>query len=519
MVLRVCRRRLNATDAEDVFQAVFMVLARDAGRIARRQSLAGWLFRVALLTSLKLMTRNSRRRMAALPEEGPPGADGENEDVALRELRAILEEELAALPARLRAPLVLCYLEGHSNTEAAAILRCPRGTVDSRLSAARRRLLGRLQRRGVALGTAAAIETILQCDALAASGLNKLIETTVQSAVRYAATRCFAGTGSDSILMLTSEVANQMSTRKLQICLAVAVTLSLLAGGAIGLHRATADTDPAVAQKTEKSAPAKGTAKKPTDKSGTVSNEPSTNRLVQSQLALPSGLEKPFSSTLREFCDFASEKFGVPIRIDPAAFVRMDMGESLKLYDQSVELPIIRGMTFGDALRDVLAQVSINQDRRFPITYRIRDGQILIVPAFVPWHNDLEDASGLSRQQQLELELGEPISLGVEDKPLADVLEDLRRSTGANIVLDNRQKEQAKQPVTATFNDVRLLTALRVLSDICDLRPVAMNNVYYITSRENAARLQKELDKERCPDRPQPAAPFGPLGGLKQPGM
>src|SRR2546429_451702 len=129
MVLRVCRRHLESgPDAEDAFQAVFLVLARDAGRIGRRESLAGWLFRVAYHISRKLMGKNARRRTLPLAE-GDRATDTADEfDRA--ELRAVVEEEVHALPDRFRAPVVLCYLEGRSNSEAAALLGCPRGTVD-----------------------------------------------------------------------------------------------------------------------------------------------------------------------------------------------------------------------------------------------------------------------------------------------------------------------------------------------------------------------------------------------------
>lgn len=81
--------------------------------------------------------------------------------------------------------------------------------------------------------------------------------------------------------------------------------------------------------------------------------------------------------------------------------------------------------------------------------------------------------------------------------------------TGANIVLDARAKEKAKLAITADMHDVRLLAALRVLCDMCELQPVFLNNIFYITSKENAERLQRELDRKRYGE------PYNPgLGGV-----
>src|SRR5579871_3265575 len=110
MVMRTCRRHLGSNDAEDAFQAVFLVLARDAARIGNRESLAGWLFRVAYHVSRKLMGRNARRRDVSIRDEDHPRSS-ETAMIERDELRAEVEREINSLPDRLRAPVVLCYLE------------------------------------------------------------------------------------------------------------------------------------------------------------------------------------------------------------------------------------------------------------------------------------------------------------------------------------------------------------------------------------------------------------------------
>src|SRR5262245_12813587 len=128
LVMRVCRRHLGSSaDADDAFQAVFLVLARDAGRIARRESLAGWLFRVAYHVSRKLMGQNARRRMLPV-QVAERGGAGEQVEIDRDEQRSIVEAEVNALPERQRSAVVLCYVEGRTTAEAATLLGCPKGT-------------------------------------------------------------------------------------------------------------------------------------------------------------------------------------------------------------------------------------------------------------------------------------------------------------------------------------------------------------------------------------------------------
>jgi RNA polymerase sigma factor (sigma-70 family) len=160
MVLGTCRRLLrHEHDAEDAFQATFLALARGAGSVRRRESVAGWLYRVARRVALKAKARAARRpeRPARGPElTAPPPAP----EAAGHELRPVLDEEVERLPEKYRAPVVLCYLGGLTCAEAARRLGCPRGTVATRLARARARLRGRLLRRG--LGPAAVPPLLLR---------------------------------------------------------------------------------------------------------------------------------------------------------------------------------------------------------------------------------------------------------------------------------------------------------------------------------------------------------------------
>ena len=148
MVLGVCRRVLgHSPDADDAFQATFLVFVRKAGALARPAEVAGWLHGVALRVARKARADRARRRerevgtvaLADTPAPEPP------EDTS--DLRRVLDEELDRLPDKYRLPIVLCELEGRTLDEAARLLGWPKGTVAGRLSRGRDLLRQRLSRR------------------------------------------------------------------------------------------------------------------------------------------------------------------------------------------------------------------------------------------------------------------------------------------------------------------------------------------------------------------------------------
>lgn len=154
MVLGVCRRVLNDShEAEDAFQATFLVLARKAGAIARPERLANWLYGVAHRVALKARAQAARWRVQVGEVPEMPAHESVC-DVEQREFKAMQDEEVSRLPQKYRAPVVMCYLEGKTNDEAAQELGWPRGTVATRLARARELLRGQLARRGLALSSA-----------------------------------------------------------------------------------------------------------------------------------------------------------------------------------------------------------------------------------------------------------------------------------------------------------------------------------------------------------------------------
>ncbi|WP_422927332.1 sigma-70 family RNA polymerase sigma factor [Singulisphaera sp. PoT] len=151
MVLGVCRRVAGDDHAaEDAFQAAFLVLALRARAIRRRESLAPWLHGVAARVARRARDAASRRRRREVVVESPEPFATEMLEAEADELRLVLDEELGRLPGKYRDPLVLCYLEGLSQEEAARALGWTKGTVSGRLARAKEILRGRLSRRGLA---------------------------------------------------------------------------------------------------------------------------------------------------------------------------------------------------------------------------------------------------------------------------------------------------------------------------------------------------------------------------------
>src|SRR5690242_18128398 len=182
MVLGVCRRVLaHAQDAEDAFQATFLVLARRAASVVPREAVGNWLYGVAYRTALKARTLTARRRACERQVRDVPQPVTEPQ-ASREELERLLDEELHRLPDRYRLPLVLCDLEGRTRREVARQLGLPDGTLSNRLATARRLLANRLRRRGLAL-SGGAVAAHLSQRAVSADVPASLIVSTTRAAM------------------------------------------------------------------------------------------------------------------------------------------------------------------------------------------------------------------------------------------------------------------------------------------------------------------------------------------------
>jgi RNA polymerase sigma factor (sigma-70 family) len=192
LVLAVCVDVLtDRHDAEDAFQAVFLILAQKARSIREPELLANWLYGVALRTArhAKLRRRHRRRTEKAssiMNATSNAAASSAEQSLLAHERAEVLHEEIERLPRAFRLPVVLCYLEGLTVHEAARRLRCPHGTIRSRMARARERLRRALNRRGVVL-PAAAMAAAISARSASASVSAHLCETTTRAAIAFAA--------------------------------------------------------------------------------------------------------------------------------------------------------------------------------------------------------------------------------------------------------------------------------------------------------------------------------------------
>jgi RNA polymerase sigma factor (sigma-70 family) len=239
MVWGVCRRKLaNHHDAEDAFQATFLVLVRRAASIRSRELLASWLHGVAQKTAAKARQmaakRSTReRQVSTMPE---PQTEAQDHDLG-PELRALLDEELPRLPKKLQAPIVLCYLEGRSRRDVARQLRLPEGTVASRLARGRAMLATRLLRRGVGV-PAAALAAALPQQAASGSVPAALLANTIKVTTLLAAGEVTAaGAIPTQVSTLTQEVLKAMALAKQKTAGFVLLMAALvLSGGMVTYH-------------------------------------------------------------------------------------------------------------------------------------------------------------------------------------------------------------------------------------------------------------------------------------------
>jgi RNA polymerase sigma factor (sigma-70 family) len=225
MVLGVCRRQLCDPHAvDDAFQATFLVLVRKAGTISQPDLLGNWLYGVAYRVAVKARVNAARRsaherQAASMPRlDAPPDFDA-------RELRLILDEELDRLPEKYRVPLVLCYLEGKTNEEAARHIGCPLGSMSWRLSRGRDLLHRRLRARH--LGVPAAFFTVLLTEGVASAAVPvALIETTVRTGMIATGADALGGIPA-AVAALAEETLKAMGGAKVKLLGITAAVIAL----------------------------------------------------------------------------------------------------------------------------------------------------------------------------------------------------------------------------------------------------------------------------------------------------
>lgn len=232
MVLNVCRRLIgNLEEAEDAFQATFLILVRRGGAIGKRRSLASWLHGVARrVCSRARRDADRRRRRQEVYASGRPLAFDASSGELDKEFLDLLHAQVAGLPEKYRAPIVLCYFEGRTHEQAAGELDWPVGTVRGRLARARDLLRARLSRRGVSLSPSPLV-ALLSAEAPTALPA-QLVKSTAGVAVRLAVGEIAAGLVSARAVVFMERILFPMTLSKFApITLAALVGLTAVGAG------------------------------------------------------------------------------------------------------------------------------------------------------------------------------------------------------------------------------------------------------------------------------------------------
>jgi RNA polymerase sigma-70 factor (ECF subfamily) len=241
MVLGVCRRVLgNEADAEDAFQATFLVLVKKAGSVRPREQVGNWLYGVAYRTALKAKGLAARRRAKEreMPRPQATAAD------PWPDLQPLLDQELSRLPDKYRVPVVLCDLEGKTHQEAARQLGWPVGTLSGRLSRARALLARRLTARGVGL-SAGALAAVLGQQAASAAVPAPLAAATIRAGAALAAGGAvLSAVTSARVAALAEGVMKAMLLSKLKAATAVLLAAGVIGAGVLAYRPAAADEPP-----------------------------------------------------------------------------------------------------------------------------------------------------------------------------------------------------------------------------------------------------------------------------------
>ncbi len=242
MVMNVCRRMLhNPADADDAFQATFLVLVRRAGAIRFGTSLGPWLYGVSVRVARRARDQGSRPRVIELNENSAETITEQSSPVD-RDLRLAVDEALARLPANFRAAIVSCYLEGLTHEEAAVRLRCPVGTIRSRLARGRALLRDRLERSGLG-PDARRYEPLamLGLDRTRSVAASQLVDITARTAARLAAGQALAAIVPARLAQLVAGACPRMTIFKLTLATTLAAVAGLAVWGAVAVAEQSPD--------------------------------------------------------------------------------------------------------------------------------------------------------------------------------------------------------------------------------------------------------------------------------------
>ena len=508
MVWGLCVRLLGQTpEAEDAFQATFLVLVRKAASLHGPQSLSPWLYGVAYRTALKLRGQRAQRaaREAPLMEQ----IVEERPESIWSDLRPILDEEINRLPTKYRLPVLLCYLQGLSSEEAAQRLGCARGTVFSRLSRARDLLRRRLVRRGVEVSAGALAAVLAENAALQSAPSLALREVTIRASLLLAAGTT-GQTLSAPLAALVEGVVRSMFLSKVKFVGIIMLAIGIVGAGTGFLgYRSDAQTPPSkpsppVANqdhgRVEAQAPALAKAEAPAQPNVNPPAEDNVASRLRQQLSQEidyGGLED-VRATLTDALDQLSKRYNLNIDINEKAFEvdppkdEEDVART-KIADPKPIPPMPRA-TLSFVLHKILRRVQVDSGA----TYLLRSGRIEITTEAA-----VRTELGIPADRPLLPLVGDTL----DNEPIAVSLRRLAPQSGFNIVVDPRIADKLQAPATTEFNNVPVDTAVRMLANMAGMSMVRLDNVLYVTTADNAKHLREEqaqINAEKAVANPEP---------------
>jgi RNA polymerase sigma factor (sigma-70 family) len=508
MVWGLCVRRLGETaEAEDAFQATFLVLVRKAPSLHRPQLLGPWLYGVAYRTALKVRGRRARltARETMLPEHAADISSAEQTEAIWHDLRPVIDEEVNRLPEKYRQPVLLCYLQGLSSEEAAQRLGCAKGTVFSRLSRARDLLRQRLSRRGLGVSAGALLAVLTTNAASRAMPPTALTENTIRMSHSFA-----AGTAGQSLsaplAALVEGVLHSMFLSKVKLVVVVLLALGVVGSGAgFVAHRTVAGqpsakpdrasvlpggaaakaNEKAIEVEPEEAAPVPpGKPKQDAPEAGAKPGATARIRKWRERLNQQiqyEGIDDP-KVILSEALDGLQRRFGITFEINHKAFEANGLADVLQMkITERSSVPPMPNTSFATVLRVILSRLPAEAN---PV-YVLRPDTVEITTK-----EALRDELGIPRN---ELRSVLPLVWDVfEGTPISKALASVTETTGYNVVVDSRVAEKVQGKATVQFNNVPVDTAVRLLANMADLSMVRLDNVFYLTTAENAKRLHEE---------------------------
>jgi RNA polymerase sigma factor (sigma-70 family) len=493
MVWGLCVRRLGETpEAEDAFQATFLVLVRKARSLRGPELLGPWLYGVAYRTALKL--RGQRARLAARETALPEQAAEERPEQVWSDLRPILDEEVNRLPEKYRQPVLLCYLQGLSSEEAARRLGCAKGTIFSRLSRARDLLRQRLVKRGLDVSAGVLAAVLTESAVARAAPPAILCASTIRTSLLFA-----AGTArqalSAPLAALVEGVLRSMFLSKVKFAVIVLLALGLVGSGVGFVAHRTGAEQPAskptsapavpatVADKAKKELEAKP---KPKGKEVFDVVRMDTERLEKWRDVLNAsvrfdGAADPLS-TLGEWLEALHQRYNLAFTLNEKAFQFENLNDVMKT---KIAAPNPIPPMHTD-LRTVLQTILDRLPVPSGATYILRKDHIEITT-----RTFLTVDLGMSRVAERSAVL--PLIWDVfEETPIRQALERVADFSGYSVVADPRIADKLKTSITAKLNNVPTDTAVRLLANMVGLSVARLDNVFYVTTAENAKQLREE---------------------------